>query len=85
MHNAGAWRMALLRMGVALDDLPFFRNQDARMQQRIKRDVRRRLETWQKGGGRSGLRTRSMTTSLGKSRIPSIPRGQNRGDLQYRG
>jgi hypothetical protein len=51
MHNAGdadAWRMALLRMGVALDDLPFFPNQDARMQQRIKRDVQRRLETWQK-------------------------------------
>jgi hypothetical protein len=51
MHNAGdadAWRMALLRMGLALDDLPFFPNQDARMQERIKRDVQRRLETWQK-------------------------------------
>lgn len=51
MNNAGdadAWRMALLRMGVALNDLPFFPNQDARMQERIKRDVQRRLDTWQK-------------------------------------
>jgi hypothetical protein len=50
LNNAGAaddWRFALARMGVAIDDLPFFPNQSERDAERIRRRIAERLRRYE--------------------------------------
>ncbi|MDZ7637084.1 MAG: hypothetical protein U5J83_02325 [Bryobacterales bacterium] len=55
-HNSGdadSWRLALARMGVAIDDLPFYPNQGATMTAQIKKKIRSQLARYEREAART--------------------------------
>ncbi len=52
--DADDWRVALARMGVAIDDLPFFPNQSASSIERIQRRIAQRLQRQEQDNAKRG-------------------------------